>query len=715
MPLEQEFDEQQTRNIIRAIGGIPNGKFPANPRAGTVNNVLRASATQIGHDISRFKLRHPPSSYTGTFFNYNKRLAQKIHLALATAHDDIKSIIDISSERSWELANDKNTAIIQQATRGLALTASVESTMNQLNLHALNSFLTRTEKGFTLSERIWLILDGNQEKIEQYLSAGIMTGRSAGEISRDIRKLLVDPDMMFRRKRNPLTDRFEESERSKAYHPGQGKYKSSYKNALRLTATEINMAYRLSDFERRKQLPIVKGVRVNLSAAHPRPDICDSLQGPYPKGFYFSGWHPLCYSEDKEVYTHQGWKLFKDVTGDELVMSLNPKTKNLEYTHIVNKMQYKYDGDMLRFHNHSFDMLVTPDHEMVGFQKDSGKLRQESANAFYENLSYIKSRDIHSSNNALYRSSEWIGYELQPEKTPFEHSSLELYCKLMGWYLSEGSTSRKYAIAISQNFEMNKKNYKEIKSILTRLGMKFKSHSIGFAFYNQELWEYLKPFGKSYEKCIPVEIKRLPIKYLEMFLDAYCKGDGNIKAGKNWKGGKFKDSRTFSTSSKRMAGDLGELILKIGHHPSFRTDRIKGKLTTHKNGTFASNHDQIIISDCSAKYVRQMHREKIPYNGTVYDIELERNHIMYVRRNGKCVWGSNCICFTTSILYKRDDIRRFIQTGHIDARQKVRSIPRKATRYIEVHKKQFDGWKSLPLWADDNFTSGWNLKKKVTA
>ena len=89
------------------------------------------------------------------------------------------------------------------------------------------------------------------------------------------------------------------SKRAKAYHPGQGVYRSSYKNARRLTATETNMAYRSADFEHRQALDFVVGIKIQLSNNHtlngePFVDICDHIAGNYPKDFKFVGWHPLC-------------------------------------------------------------------------------------------------------------------------------------------------------------------------------------------------------------------------------------------------------------------------------------------------------------------------------------------------------------------------------------------------------------------------------------
>ena len=42
----------------------------------------------------------------------------------------------------------------------------------------------------------------------------------------------------------------------------------------------------------------------------------------------------------------------------------------------------------------------------------------------------------------------------------------------------------------------------------------------------------------------------------------------------------------------------------------------------------------------TVKLLRYSIKMFIDYSDFVYDLELEKNHILYVRRNGKCVWGS---------------------------------------------------------------------------
>ena len=55
------------------------------------------------------------------------------------------------------------------------------------------------------------------------------------------------------------------------------------------------MAYRRADHERWQQMDFVLGIKIELSNQHPVTDICDFVQGEYPKDFVFDGWHPQCF------------------------------------------------------------------------------------------------------------------------------------------------------------------------------------------------------------------------------------------------------------------------------------------------------------------------------------------------------------------------------------------------------------------------------------
>ena len=121
--------------------------------------------------------------------------------------------------------------------------------------------------------------------------------------ARRLKQYLQHPDKLFRRVRDEHGN-LQLSKAAAAFHPRRGVYRSSYKNARRLAATETNMAYRTADHERWQQLDFIVGIEIHLSNNHtcrgmdgkPKPlyDICDELKGKYPKDFKFTGWHPHC-------------------------------------------------------------------------------------------------------------------------------------------------------------------------------------------------------------------------------------------------------------------------------------------------------------------------------------------------------------------------------------------------------------------------------------
>lgn len=113
-------------------------------------------------------------------------------------------------------------------------------------------------------------------------------------MAKDLKTFLRFPDKLFRRVRDEHGE-LQLSKAAAAFHPGRGVCRSSYKNALRLAATETNIAYRTADHERWQQMDFVVGQEVRCSDTnHPVEDICDTLAGRYPKDFKFVGWHPNC-------------------------------------------------------------------------------------------------------------------------------------------------------------------------------------------------------------------------------------------------------------------------------------------------------------------------------------------------------------------------------------------------------------------------------------
>lgn len=220
---------------------------------------------------------------------------KKIEKLLNDLQSGVTAVIVNGIRSEWTLANNKNDELARQVFGDSVgkLTKELERRYFSTNGAAREAFIKRKTDGLGLSDRVWKYTNQFKDEIELGLDLGIRSGRSADELSRDLRSYLQHPDKLFRRVRNKH-GQLVLSQRARAYHPGRGVYRSSYKNARRLAATETNIAYRTADYERWQQFDFVVGIEIKLSNNHPEPDICDDLKGRYPKDFKFTGWHPHC-------------------------------------------------------------------------------------------------------------------------------------------------------------------------------------------------------------------------------------------------------------------------------------------------------------------------------------------------------------------------------------------------------------------------------------
>lgn len=270
----KEYEQNHLDNIIRSSRRIQ--KVYAD-----VLQKISVVAGKITFNGKLFKLAEYP------------QLEKAIKQQLKSLHNEIYSVVTNSIETSWNISNAKNNILVDKRILGRKLPASIKGILYDPNLDVLKRFKTRVEEGLNLSDRIWKAIDPFPRELEQSLGMGIGKGQSAASMARDLQQYLNNPDDLFRRVRGE-DGRLYLSSTARNYHPGQGVYRSSFKNALRLSRTETNMAYRTSDWERWQNMPFVIGIEIHLSAQHPRYDICDPLATRYPKDFKWAGWHPQC-------------------------------------------------------------------------------------------------------------------------------------------------------------------------------------------------------------------------------------------------------------------------------------------------------------------------------------------------------------------------------------------------------------------------------------
>jgi len=514
---------------------------------------------------------------------------------------------------------------------------------SMVNRQAVEACWARTKGGLFLSDRIWQQGVNLRSVMRDVIQTSVATGMDAKRVARILQRYVREGKQTLAKDYPNMMKRM-----------GSRIPEDMCYEALRLARTEMTAAFGEGTVSAAQVSPSYIGMKWVLSHNHPVVDICDTLaehDEGLGRGVYSPGneppfpAHPNCYDEETEVYTNKGWMHFKDLQGDELILSINPDTKEIEWVPFIAKVVYQYKGKMIHFKNRSFDLMVTPDHRMYITARVGGQRRQTT---------YIEParKTISRHEFRIPRVGVWQGEE--PEQVTIGRLKIktEVYCKLMGYFLSEGCAhQRKDNGRIQVTISQYGQNMHQIIRDLDGLPVtqwRGKNH---LYLSDLDLGRYLLQFGKSDEKFVPDEIKRLSPRLIRIFLDAYRLGDGTERVIVRDELKLRSIERQYFTSSKRMADDIGELILKVGNYPSFKVQKSKGKQFKHKNGTYTSNVDIWRVSENTTRaalYSRSsghgLKVETVDYDGLVYDVQLAKNHVLWVRRNGKTCWSGNCIC-----------------------------------------------------------------------
>lgn len=354
---------------------------------------------------------------------------------------------------------------------------------------------------------------------------------------------------------------------------------------------------------------------------------------------------PTCFSDDTEVLTDRGWKKFQDLDRTERICTLNPVNSEIEYQIPEAYVSYQYSGEMVRITNRKkdLDLMVTPNHSVWGVSKHDYKLGEFRADQIPYSLRIPITGVWHGIEAKTFTipsySNTWhSGKGKGIDKTVCRAAitvDMDSWLRFLAIYLSEGS-SRKWQTIISQT-----KHKSEIRQILNDTPFKWTEQRRSFTCSDVQLCSVLTGLGNRYTKSIPSFIGQLSPYQIDLFLTAYCLGDGHMDNG----------NRVITTPSKQTADDLQELFLKAGSLASVNLRNFKGKPCAISGGKYICQHDSYEIrerKEFQFFYVEgwknkrhHQYLSRVPYEGMVHDVTVH-NHIIYVRRNGKCCWSGNC-------------------------------------------------------------------------
>lgn len=348
---------------------------------------------------------------------------------------------------------------------------------------------------------------------------------------------------------------------------------------------------------------------------------------------------PFCYDEETEILTKRGWISFENLQIEDDVATVHPVKRCFEWQRPTRTVWERYSGQMLKFGNRCFDLLVTPNHrlwaarrgESFGPEKLDLVEAEQIANEYESSIrkGTKEGRILRGWKMCLVPPSEGTGAWMPrvyvpplPSDIKSGHGvelywiEIEAFLELAGWYLSEGhadsfsKTRSGGRISIAQVTDEAKRQ--EIADLFTRIGLPPSWHSRQISVWCRNLAHFLiHEFGTgSKQKHIPRWVMDLHPSLLRILRDTMMKGDGNS----NGKG--------YTSYSKELRDNFQEICLKTGWR-----------------ATINGNH--VLLGENQIYPEIRKTPERTNYNGMIGCCTVP-NGLIIVRRNGKpCISGNS--------------------------------------------------------------------------
>lgn len=365
-----------------------------------------------------------------------------------------------------------------------------------------------------------------------------------------------------------------------------------------------------------------------------------------------------CYKPTALCLTEDGWKPLAEVKEGDYVLTLNPDTNTIEVQAVQRKIVKQFAGNLINFKGRSLNTTVTPNHEMVLFNRNGNfkgyYTAQEIAN---EEVSDLAHSYIPRTGKWEVKGDEFItikGIENPSKRLLKVHPDCQedlqiptpVFMKFMGIYLSEGDFRKNNS---DVNIYQKKEDIIElIQELCVELGLPFTVNEKQngckvFRINDPRLNAYVAKLGDCYTKFIPVELKQQSKENLQLLYDWFVLGDGRIRGDKRRRTQLTDD--VFSVS-KQLVLDLNEIQLKLGYCGNLHTENrdkermIEGRVIKSEN-THPLHFSLRSLTKGVYTDNRFLTCTEEEYNGEVQCIEVP-NKVWFVMENGFPYWTHNC-------------------------------------------------------------------------
>lgn len=343
---------------------------------------------------------------------------------------------------------------------------------------------------------------------------------------------------------------------------------------------------------------------------------------------------PLCMRacvDEGEVLTENGWVDIKDVKEGMIVQSIDERGE-LVKRKVTGFHKYHVDEKLVRIRKKNMYMSMTPDHRVVYEKYNSKRPELIRFNEHVgKSISILRSsRDYTGS--TFFPSLNGL-HMFNREKSDYDDGWGHIdFAEFLGWYVAEGSINQtvlngNYKVVITQKKE---ENHGTVRRVMESTGKRVCYSKNGdFQLNSKELWEWLKPLGKSHEKHFPRKfLDQASTVQLRSAFNAYALGDGHWQSDK---------SVALFTTSDQLADDLQEICVKLGYKTSRSYQVLNDPNHRNRWVIYVTLREPLTKVDKNVEGRNDVQLED--YKGYVYCLSVDGTENFILRQKG-CVWVS---------------------------------------------------------------------------
>lgn len=317
----------------------------------------------------------------------------------------------------------------------------------------------------------------------------------------------------------------------------------------------------------------------------------------------------ICMSDDHEILTNEGWKLFKDLNKTELVAQYTNQGE-VEFVKPINYIEEDYVGPMYNYTSQSFDVSYTPDHRVI--YSIDGEIKEDTAENFNPSCkkNYIATGIKTSGRNII---------------TDFERFRIAVQAD---GHIPKGYNG-KIVHTIPVTFSLKKeRKIERLTEILNKIKLDYKvTHNTkGYTLFKVNV-----PTHYNIDKTFDwIELNDISYVWARDFLIEMSQWDGYLKNDDF--------SHIYYSTINSQCADMVQAISAISGWMHHRTIQIDERKDTYSDVHRIYIHTEKTTYNCLSKSDTKTVTQ---YDGKVYCVTVPSGMIV-VRRNNKVIVTGNC-------------------------------------------------------------------------